>query len=253
MAIRKLQNAQGVPVSRLGYGAFKIGRNENIKYPSPYDLPDETEASRILNELLDMGITYFDTAPAYGLSEERIGRHLSPRRADFVLSTKVGERFDSGESSYDFTPEAMRSSVRTSLELLQTEQVDVLFLHVPAGDLEILKESRAVEALQEMKDNGWTRAIGLSGKSVEAARHALDWADALMVEYNMNDQSHDAVMREAKERGVSVIVKKGLAAGHLDPEESIRFVLGHPAVDSLVVGGLNLEHMRSNWQAASTL
>ena len=249
--MREIQNAQGVPISRLGYGAFKIGRNQKIKYPQAYDLPVEAEANRLLNELLDMGITYFDTAPAYGISEERIGRHLSHRRSEFVLSTKVGERFEKGESCYDFTGRAMIESVSSSLKRLQTEQVDLLFLHMPAGDLEILEQTDAVETLKEIKSRGWTRAIGLSGKSVEAARHALDWADAVMVEYNMNDQSHDTVMREARERGIAVIVKKGLAAGHLDPEESIHFVLNHPAVSSLIVGGLNLEHMRTNWATAS--
>jgi aryl-alcohol dehydrogenase-like predicted oxidoreductase len=248
--MREIQNAQGVPISRLGYGAFKIGRNQKIKYPEAYDLPDEAEANRLFNELLDMGITYFDTAPAYGISEERIGRHLCRRRSEFVLSTKVGERFEKGESCYEFTEPAMIESVRSSLKRLRTEQVDLLFLHMPAGDLEILEQTDAVETLKDIKSRGWTRAIGLSGKSVAAAKHALDWADAVMVEYNLNDQSHDAVMREARERGLAVIVKKGLAAGHLDPEESIRFVLNHPAVSSLIVGGLNLDHMRTNWATA---
>jgi aryl-alcohol dehydrogenase-like predicted oxidoreductase len=62
----------GIRVSPLGFGAFKIGRNQGIKYPSSYDLPDEKSVSRLLNELLDLGITYIDTAPAYGLSEDAL-------------------------------------------------------------------------------------------------------------------------------------------------------------------------------------
>lgn len=245
-----IHNIQNVPMSRLGYGAFKIGRNQKIKYPQAYDLPEDDEAGRLLNALLDLGITYFDTAPAYGLSEERIGRHLSARRSEFVLSTKVGEQFVDGDSKYEFARAAMLDSVAGSLKRLQTEAVDLLFLHMPAGDLKLLKETDVVATLQEIKNRGWAQAIGLSGKSVEAARHALDWADALMVEYNLDDRSHEGVMREAGERDLTVVVKKGLAAGHLDPGESIRFVLDHPAVSSLVVGGLNLDHMKTNWETA---
>ncbi|TXT24440.1 MAG: aldo/keto reductase, partial [Planctomycetota bacterium] len=85
-------------VSPLGFGAFKIGRNEKVKYPQPYDLPDDTAVERLLNGVLDAGINLIDTAPAYGISEERIGKFLSQRRGEFVLSTKVGERFTNGES-----------------------------------------------------------------------------------------------------------------------------------------------------------
>ena len=65
----------GPDVSVLGFGAFKIGRAEGTKYPAAYPLPEEDEAGRILAGVLDLGITLLDTAPAYGLSEERIGRH----------------------------------------------------------------------------------------------------------------------------------------------------------------------------------
>ena len=53
-------------MSPIGFGAFKIGRNEGIKYPQGYDLPDDARVERLLNEVLDLGINYVDTAPAYG-------------------------------------------------------------------------------------------------------------------------------------------------------------------------------------------
>src|SRR5262245_28620985 len=104
----------GVRISPLGFGAFKIGRNQGIKYPSGYDLPDESTVSRLLNEVLDLGITYIDTAPAYGLSEERIGRAIGHRRSEFVLSTKVGETFSDGKSTFDFSANGVRDSVTRS-------------------------------------------------------------------------------------------------------------------------------------------
>ena len=80
----------GLALSTVGYGAFKIGRNQKIKYAQPFDLPTDDEADRLLNAVLDLGVTYIDTAPAYGLSERRIGRSLAHRANEFVLSTKVG-------------------------------------------------------------------------------------------------------------------------------------------------------------------
>ncbi len=125
----------------LGFGAFKIGRNQKIKYPSTYDLPDEARASEILNGVLDLGITLIDTAPAYGLSEERIGRHLASRRNEFLLSTKVGEWFENGESTYRFDEASIRASVERSLSRLRTDVIDCLFAHVPANDVEVLRDT----------------------------------------------------------------------------------------------------------------
>ena len=60
-------------LSPLGFGAFKIGRNQGIKYEQAYELPSDKDVSQLLNAVLDAGVNYIDTAPAYGLSEERIG------------------------------------------------------------------------------------------------------------------------------------------------------------------------------------
>jgi aryl-alcohol dehydrogenase-like predicted oxidoreductase len=103
-----------------------------------------------------------------------------------------------------------------------------------------------------MKRAGKLRAVGFSGKTVEAARLSLDWADVIMVEYHLDDRSHEQVIAEAGTRGVGVVVKKGLASGRLGADEAIRFVLSNPSVGSVVVGGLNLDHMRANLAAAAT-
>lgn len=236
----------GPLVSRIAFGAFKIGRNVGVKYPQGYDLPDMPTVERLLRGVLELGINYIDTAPAYGLSEERIGAVLSGRRSEFVLSTKVGETFDAGRSAYDFSGGAIRRSLETSLRRLRTDAVDMVFIHSNGDDLHILNQTDAVASLQELKRCGLTRGIGFSGKTVEGAKRALTWADAVMVEYHMEDVLHARVMAEAAERGVGVVVKKGLASGRLSAAEAVRFVLTHPAVTSMVIGGLNLEHIRQN-------
>ncbi len=240
----------GLTVPPLGFGAFKIGRNQGVKYPQPYDLPDPTTVGRLLNSVLDLGCTLIDTAPAYGLSEARIGEAIGHRRSEFVLSTKVGETFENGRSLYDFSGDSIRTSLERSLRNLRTEVLDIVFIHSNGDDRQILLETETVSILQEYRTRGIVRAIGLSGKTIEGAELALDWADLIMVEYHLNDTSHDRIIIEAAKAGVAVFVKKGLSSGKLAADESIRFVLGHPGVNSLIVGGLNFDHFRENWQTA---
>ena len=236
----------GLKISPIGFGAFKIGRNTKVKYPSSYELPDEATVGRLLNAVLDLGICYIDTAPAYGLSEERIGRALAHRRQEFVLSTKVGERFENGESSYDFSAAAVRDSIFRSLRRLRTACLDVVFIHAPAEDLEALRSTEVVETLQVLKSQGAVRFIGLSAKTVAAAQLAMDWADALMVEYQVSDDSFADVIEIAGQRGIGVVIKKALASGHLPSARAIPFALSPPAVSSIVVGTLNIHHLREN-------
>ncbi|MFQ5733887.1 MAG: aldo/keto reductase [Planctomycetaceae bacterium] len=243
----------GLTVTRIGFGAFKIGRNQKTKYPTPYDLPDEPTVERLLNRVLDLGVNYIDTAPAYGLSEKRIGRFLSHRRGEFVLSTKVGETFEEGESVYDFSRDAVRQSVERSLTRLKTDVLDIVFVHSDGNDRRVLNETDCASALRDLKAEGKIRAVGFSGKTVEGAELACEWADVLMVEYHRDDPSHADVMSVAAERGVGVVVKKGLASGRLEPAEAIRFVLRHPAAGSLVIGALNPENIRRNLRTAGRM
>jgi aryl-alcohol dehydrogenase-like predicted oxidoreductase len=240
----------GVPLSPLGFGAFKIGRNAGIKYPQGYALPDEPAVSQLLNGILDLGCTLIDTAPAYGLSEERIGRAIAHRRDEYLLSTKVGETFADGHSTYDFSRGGIEQSLTRSLQRLQTDSLDLVLIHSPGDDRYVLEQTDVVAVLHEWKARGAVRAIGLSGKTPEGAQLALAWADVVMVEYHQQDASHAAVIAEAGERGVTVLIKKGLASGKLSADAAIRFVLAQSAVQSLVVGGLNLDHFQTNWATA---
>jgi aryl-alcohol dehydrogenase-like predicted oxidoreductase len=237
----------------VGFGAFKIGRNVGVKYPSGYDLPDDDAVSRLLNGLLDLGINLIDTAPAYGLSEERIGAAIAHRRDEYILSTKVGERFEDGHSMHDFSPPAVRQSVQTSLRRLRTDVIDVLLVHSDGRDGEVLATPGLVETLRDLKDAGLVRWIGFSGKTVDGAVLAMAWADVIMATFHVDDRSHEELIAKAAEADVGVLVKKGLASGHLDAERAIRFVLSNPHVASMVIGGLSLEHIESNLAVASSI
>lgn len=240
----------GLSVSRIGFGAFKIGRNEGIKYPQGYALPDDAAVGRLCDDLLALGVTYFDTAPAYGLSEERLGRLLAARHAShgrpLVISTKVGETFEHGRSTYDFSAAALRASIERSAARLQRSTLDLVFIHAHGDDRAILQDTDAVATLQQLKAAGRLRAIGFSGKTPAAAQAALDWADVLMVEYHLEDRTHEGLIAAAAARGVGVVVKKGLASGRLPAPAAIRFVLQNPGVGSMVIGGLDARHFAEN-------
>lgn len=233
-------------LSRIGFGAFKIGRNVGIKYAQGYDLPTDEESDRLLYAVVDdLGINYIDTAPAYGSSEERVGRVLGAR-TDVVISTKVGETFENSTSHFDFNDKAVRESLARSRRQLRRDALDLAFVHSQGNDLHVLRKTDVVATLLAAKERGEVRFIGFSGKTRAGAQAALEWADAIMVEYHLDDRSHEQAMAEAAKRGVGVIVKKGLASGRLPASEAIPFVLGNSAVASMVIGGLNLEHLREN-------
>lgn len=237
-------------LSPVGFGAFKIGRNQGIKYESAYDLPDDRAVDSLLHAVLDMGINLIDTAPAYGISEERIGAALGRRRSEFFLTTKVGESFEDGVASYDFSPKGVRESVARSLRRLRTDHVDLLSIHAHRDDVRVLQEPGLVETLIDLRQRGDTRAIGFSGYTVEANRAALAWADALMVCYHPEDESLAEVMREASAMGRMILVKKGLSSGRIPPARAIPWILSNPAVTSVVIGSLSVDHLRENLRLA---
>jgi aryl-alcohol dehydrogenase-like predicted oxidoreductase len=248
---RRPLGATGMRVSPIGFGAVKIGRNQSLKYPDPFELPSDLEVGQLLNGVLDAGINLIDTAPAYGTSEERIARAIGHRRSEYLLCTKAGEAFADGCSTFDFRGTAIRRSVESSLHRLRTEAVDILLLHSDGRDLEIQPHGDAVETLLALRAAGLVRAVGLSAKTVDGARAALGWADVVMVEYHPEDRAQEPVIAEAAAAGVGVLVKKALASGRLAPDAALRFVLANPGVSSVVVGSLSLAHVLANLAVSS--
>ncbi|MEM9414453.1 MAG: aldo/keto reductase [Planctomycetota bacterium] len=246
-------------VTPIGFGAFKIGRDAGTKYPGAYQIPDEGEAVAIVHAMLDLGINYIDTAPAYGLSEERVGKALDAltreQRDNVVVSTKVGEAFSvvdgQPHSEYRYDAASIRASIDRSRERLGRDTLDIVFIHSNGEDDRILNATDAVETLTALRDAGTVRAIGLSGKTAVGFAQSFDWADVAMVEYSPAAPELADTITLARERGIGVIVKKALASGHLPADEALRFVFDHPGVNAAVIGTLNPDHMRANLTAAS--
>ena len=89
-----------------------------LKYPNRFKLPSDREIRALFEEARALGINFIDTAPAYGTSEEKIGKFL-PDRQDWIIGTKVGEEFNAGESHFDFSGAHTRESVERSLRRLK--------------------------------------------------------------------------------------------------------------------------------------
>jgi aryl-alcohol dehydrogenase-like predicted oxidoreductase len=239
------------PVSRVGFGAFHIGRVAGDKYASAHrELPTVTTCEELLHGVLDLGITLIDTAPAYGLSEERIGHILSSRRNEYNLCTKVGELFENGSSVFDFSPSGMRASLEHSLRTLQTDYVDILLIHAPPNDLSVLLETDAIETMLAFKQEGKTRAIGFSGKTLEAEKEALPWSDVMMIEYSAANQDHKDTIELAHNAGKIVLIKKALNSGHLSNDEAVAFFANKTKKDDasecIVIGSMDLSRMHQN-------
>ena len=247
----------GLDVSAISLGTVKIGRNQGVKYPQAFDLPDDGAVMDLMDAARSAGINLIDTAPAYGNSEERLGELLTSIDGgrDFLISTKAGETFRNGESFFDFTPEAIRSSVERSASRLRREVLDLVLVHSDGNDLDALAAG-SLDALQECKQSGIVRACGFSGKTVEGGIAALEaGADAVMVTHNLAYDGERAVIDRARELNRGVLIKKALNSGHLADqpnaaELSIRHSLSTPGVTSLVIGTLSIDRLRRNAASA---
>ena len=240
-------------IGRLGLGTVKLGRNQDVKYPDGFVLPTDRDIEALLDLALACGINLLDTAPAYGTSESRLGKLLGARRDQFFLVTKTGEEYAHGRSEYIFTAEHTRMSVERSLRRLQTDFLDCVLLHSSRDDVRVITETPALEALSRLKDQGKIGSFGVSSYTLEGGRLAVELSDCVMVSYNKSYTDERAVIDRARAKGKAVLVKKGLASGHLrkpgESAESIRFVVGTPGVTSLVFGSINPDNIRANARA----
>lgn len=250
----------GLMVSPVGLGTVKFGRTGGVKYPRPFEVPDDRAAAALLDRARELGVNVLDTAPAYGTSEERLGKLLADGigggREGWVIVSKAGEEFDerTGESRFDFSPAAVRRSVERSLRRLRVERVDVVLLHCDARDEWAVRESGGIEALWKMKEEGKIAAIGASTKSVAGGLAAVEACDVVMVTYNLRERAVEEVIDAAAVRGVGVLVKKGLMSGHLpDIDAAMRLVLGRPGVSSVIVGTISEAHLEEDVRAAERM
>lgn len=246
----------GLDVSALGLGTVKLGRNEGVKYPAGFELPDDHRARALLDQAWGLGINLLDTAPAYGSSETRLGELLRGDSRPWLICSKVGEEFENGKSRHDFSPEHTRLSVERSLKRLDRDCIDIVLVHSDGDDLAIIEQHGTLEALAELKQEGKLRSFGMSTKTLAGGLAAVPRCDVMMVTYNLSEQEEEPVLAACHEADCGVLLKKVFASGHLaDVEDdpvlaSLRLALKHPATGSAIIGTINPDHLAGNVAAA---
>lgn len=263
-------------VSLVGLGALEVGRawgygDEAFRAP-----PTDEEAASFLTGALDLGVTLIDTARAYLLSEERIGRALSGRRAEYFLATKCGEHSRGTDTYYDFSYEAVRASIRQSLATLQTSHIDLMQIHFGPEPWQVALQGDTLRAMREAQDRGEVQFLGASVYTdmiVPLARSKM--FQVLQVELSLlNRQAEDAVAFAA-DAGIGILVRLPFRLGALTPRGRVLYdtdagwrdrldplleVVGGdwsqlpglaldylrtlPGVSSILVGTKNLDHLR---------
>jgi hypothetical protein len=189
-----------------------------------YGTPPSREVSeRVLLGALDAGYTHFDTAALYGLghNEKLIGEVLGPHRSKFMLASKCGVS-NNGKRELNGRPEVLKATCEQSLQQLQTEVIDLYYLHrwdqrVPIED--------SVGALSDLVREGKVRTIGLSEISAATLRraHAVHPIAALQTEYSPWTRNPEvAVLEACRELGTAFVafspVGRGFLAGRVNAD-----------------------------------
>lgn len=257
-SLRRALADTGINVSPIGLGTVKLGRNQGVKYPSGFELPSDQEAATLIAQAKDLGINLIDTAPAYGISEQRLGPLLLGQRHDWVICTKVGEEFSNGQSHFDFSAQHTRTSIERSLKRLKTDMIDLVLIHSDGNDMDILKNGEAMATLADLKQEGLIRGFGMSTKTIEGGIKAAKLSDCVMITYNLQHRDEQPVLDYCAANNKGVLIKKALASGHIaaddidgDPvQRSMEFIYKNSAVSSAIIGTINPFHLADNCQKA---
>ena len=213
MRQRKLGQFQ---VSAIGLGCMNLSHG----YGAPVS---DAQGQRVLLTALDQGITLFDTAALYGFgaNETLVGRVMKPHRNRFTLASKCGmQGVDAAGDGklvriIDGRPETIKATCEASLKRLQTDVIDLYYLH--RWDKEVPIEE-SVGALSDLVREGKIRSIGLSEVSAATLRraHAVHPIAALQTEYSLWTRNPEiAVLDACRELGVSFVAFSPLARGFL--------------------------------------
>lgn len=210
----------GLRVSEVGFGAWAIGGPAKLgDIEIGWGEVDDAVSLRAIDAAFDAGVTFFDTADAYGAgrSEILIGKALQSKRDQVVIATKVGNRTSAdGKWLKDFSKRWIEEAIDASLARLRMDCVDLYQLHSATDTADYRGET--FEALEGLKAKGKIRFYGIS---VGPAAHG-PWvirntrADVIQVVYNMLDREPEQeLLPLAQAQGVGIIARVPLASGFL--------------------------------------
>lgn len=218
----------------------------------------------ILAAAYKMGITHYDTAHGYqdGRNEEMVGAFFKDKPRDsFVVATKIHPP-RGGLSAEKFS-----DMIAHSLERLQMDYVDILYLHA-ANNRDYLLDERYLEALQKAKEEGKTRFVGFSTHSnmADLINAAVDnpFYDVILTSYNFRLAKDDAMLnalKRAHDAGIGIVGMKNMAGGWLDEAKTkpvsgkaaLKAALANPHVDTCIPGIVSYEQLMENWSVVKDI
>ncbi|WP_068073297.1 aldo/keto reductase [Novosphingobium lentum] len=217
----------GRQVKPIGFGCMSLSWGYGTR-------PSDAESARVLERAVELGYDHLDTARIYGLghNETLIGNTLKRHRDKFLLASKTGIIVDGDKRRIDCRPETIRTALETSLQLLQTDHIDLYYLHrrdftVPIED--------SVGALGDLVREGKIGAIGLSEMSADTLRKAaaVHPIAAMQTEYSpMTRNPEIAVLDACRDVGTTFVSFSPVGRG----------LLADPALDMAALPAGDLRH-----------
>ncbi len=209
MQTRKL-GAGGLEVSALGFGCMGLNFSYGPGLPKP-------AAISLLRQAFESGVTFFDTAEAYGpfTNEELVGEAVAPFRDRVVLATKFGFANGRAQAGMDSRPEHIRAVAEASLKRLRTNRIDLLYQHRVDPDVPIEEVAGAVK---ELIREGKVRHFGLSEAGAATVRraHAVQPVTALQSEYSLWwREPEKEILPVLEELGIGFVPFSPLGRGYL--------------------------------------
>ena len=223
------------------------------------EVPGERQALALLERAFALGVRYFDTAPSYGVSEERLGRFLAAltpgERSAVRIATKFGEHWDAAKAEpfVDHSLEALKRSLDGSVARLG--RIDFLQLHKTTP--EVLGSSDLARAWDYAAGLGIT-TIGASVSDLESAELAIanPAYQILQFPYNAAQQTFAGVLDKASARGMKIAVNRPFAMGRmlyenreLTKADAFGFILKKRFAGVILSGTKSPDHLEENWRA----
>jgi aryl-alcohol dehydrogenase-like predicted oxidoreductase len=254
-------------ISGIGFGCMSLKDNLH-------------ENERLIHRAIELGINYFDTAELYdkGLNEEQVGKSLRQKRDKVIIATKVGNKWRTDGSGWDWNPrkEYILAAVEQSLKRLQTDYIDLYQLH--GGTMEDPVDE-TIEAFEQLVAAGKIRYYGISSIRPVVIRRWVEMSNivSVMMQYSLLDRRpEEAVLPLLLEKNIGVLARGSVAGGlladkpaaaYLQYEEkqvataaaairqlstngrsnaqtAIQFVLHHPAITAAIVGIRTMEQLQ---------
>jgi aryl-alcohol dehydrogenase-like predicted oxidoreductase len=187
--MKRTLGRSGIEVSALGMGTWAIGGTMDGKDGKSYGwgAVDDAESTRAIHRALDLGVTLFDTADAYGIghAEEVLGKAVVPVRDRVVIATKWGSRVEDGKmAGSDGSPGYVRTALTASLRRLGTGYVDLYQLHI--NDLPPAQAEDLVDVLEGLVGEGLIRSYGWSTDNVDGAAVFAKGEHCTAIQHELN-------------------------------------------------------------------